>query len=172
MSEFKDDFIKSMDYCQKAIDRMAGNSFKLKSWFLAAFTALFTFFAKSESKVIADLIWLTPLLTFVYLDAFYLKLERNFVGVFSQFAKQVNNYSAEGRQPFDLRPLELKDEFTVLNVVFSTSVGWFYFPLLTAFQGMIIFHTLESKCYPTIIIFPFLMLLLAAFFCKKTEHQK
>ena len=172
MSDMKNDFIKSMDYCQKAIDRMAGNSFKLKSWFLAAFTALFTFFAKSEAKVIADLIWLAPLLTFVYLDAFYLKHERVFVGVFSQFAKQANNYSADGRQAFDLRPLELKNEFTVLNVVFSTSVGWFYFPLLTAFQGLIIFHTVEKDYYWMAIIFPTLMLLLAKLFSKKTEHQK
>jgi len=172
MSELKNDYIKSMDYCQSAIQRMASNSFKLKSWFLAAFTALFTFFAKSDTKVIADLVWLLPLLTFIYLDAFYLRHERIFVGVFAEFGKQVNDTAITTRKPYDLRPSQkLKDNFSVLNVVFSTSVGWFYFPLLTAFESLIIFHTLGKSDYWMMLIFPVVTLIASCFLKKQTAHQ-
>jgi len=165
-----DAIIKSMDYCQDVVKRMASNAFKLKSWFLVTFSALFTYFAKSESKVIADLIWTLPMFMFVALDAYYLKQERIFRFIYNDF-RDVFNGADVSRQPFDLTPTKSQlDFYSLMNCIFSTSVGGFYFPLLAAFQGLIIFHTTQ---YPILIgILPALLIVLSLCFYKKTQHAK
>ena len=42
----KDEYIKSMEFCQTIIERMANNSFRLKQWFLLAVTAMITTFSR------------------------------------------------------------------------------------------------------------------------------
>ena len=37
-------YIKSMEFCQVTLKRMADNSFRLKQWFLLAITAIITAF--------------------------------------------------------------------------------------------------------------------------------
>lgn len=169
--------IKSMEICQSAISRLANNAFSLKAWFLVAFSALFTFFAKSVSgeteyaMTVADLVWLVPMLMFPLLDAFYLKQERMFRAVYDDF-KQAINGAAASRIPFDLKPTSAqRNEFSLLNVVFSISVGWFYLPMLSAFQALVIYHT-DTKCpYLQMSIFPAVLLIASTFLKKKTAHQ-
>ena len=43
----KEEYIKSMEFCQSIIERMANNSFRLKQWFLLAVTAIVTIFSQS-----------------------------------------------------------------------------------------------------------------------------
>lgn len=177
MTERHENLIKSMEFCQNTISRMAQNSFSLKAWFLVAFSALFTFFAKSVSgetdyqASLMDIVWLVPMLMFPVLDAYYLKQERMFRDVYDDFANAINSKN-EVRSPFDLKPNEKqRDRFTILNVVFSVSVGWLYFPLLTAFQGLIIFHSTE--CYLLwMSIFPVVLIVMSLIFRKKTPHQQ
>jgi len=177
VDERREASVKSMEFCQLAISRMAGNSFKLKAWFLVAYTAFFTFFAKSASgetnysASLADLIWLIPMLVFPILDAYYLQQERMFIGVFSDFADLYNG-KENPRMSFDLRPTkDQRNNFTLLNVVFSISVGWLYLPLLAAFQALIIFHSKTECSIFYMSIFPVVMLIMAFFFKKKTKHQ-
>jgi len=177
MDEHKDMLVKSMEFSQAAISRMARNSFNLKAWFLVAFTALFAFFAKSVSGEtdysagIADLVWLLPMFVFPLLDAYYLKQERMFRDVYNDFADSING-AEDIREPFDLKPtIEQRKRFTLLNMVFSMSVGWLYLPMLTAFQALIIFHSGTAYSYWCMSIFPVVMLVLAQIFKKKTSHQ-
>jgi len=177
MDERKEILIKSMEFCQSAISRMAQNSFNLKAWFLVAFSALFTFFAKSVSGETdyqassADLIWLLPMVMFPILDAYYLKQERMFRGVYDDFAESANG-SENIRIPFDLKPtLKQRNRFSTLNVIFSISVGWLYFPLLTAFQCLIIFHSTERYLL-WMSIFPVVLIVMSLVFRKKTPHQE
>ena len=98
--------VKSMEFCQDVIKRMASNSFKLKAWFLVVFAAIFTFYAQSVKTAdypitLAELIWLFPMLLFPYLDAFYLRHERIFVGVYGEFAESLIGNTTT-RKPFDL----------------------------------------------------------------------
>ncbi len=178
MDERKELQIKSMEFCQGNISRMANNSSVLKAWFLVAFTALFTFFAKSVSSetsynvTLADLIWILPMLVFPLLDAFYLKQERMFIDVYNDFEKSING-TDDPRQPFDLKPSKRqREKYNLLNVVFSMSIGWFYFPLLIAFQALIIFHS-QLKCwYFWILFFPFIVVVMTCIFKKKTDYQR
>ena len=172
-SDLKNDYLKSMDYCQDSIKRMASNSFKMKSWFLALFVALSTFYSTKENPALTDLILLLPFLAFVYLDAFYLRLERMFIQIFVEFSNQCNDEKINKRKPFDLRPSkEIRNEFSIWNVIFSASVGWFYFPLLVLFQGAIIFLSIEKYSYIYIAIAPIALLVLSCFFQKKTYFKK
>jgi hypothetical protein len=177
MEERKELSVKSMEFCQGTISRMARNSFNLKAWFLVAFSALFTFFAKSVSgetdyqASLMDLIWLLPMFMFPILDAYYLKQERMFRDVYNDFVNSING-DKDVRRPFDLKPTaEQRTRFTLLNVIFSVSVGWLYFPLLAAFQGLIIFHSTECS-FLWMSIFPLGLIVMSLTFKKKTPHQQ
>lgn len=178
MNEQNESLVKSMEFCQGSISRMAENSFKLKSWFLVTFTALFAFFAKSLSgesnyqSTSADLFWLLPLMVFPVLDAYYLKQERMFRSVYDDFAKSIADGKTH-RVPFNLKPsVEQRSEFTLLNVVYSISIGWLYFPMLTAFQGLVIFHSNVTYPFFSMSIFPGVMGVMALVFRMKTSHQQ
>ncbi|MGK0290828.1 MAG: hypothetical protein ACI86H_002291 [bacterium] len=176
MNENQDILIKSIEIIQGIILRMSRNSFQLKAWFLVVFSALFTFFAKSETKVIQDLVWLLPLLAFVYLDGYYLKQERMFRSIHTDFEKVINKQTITiKRDPFNFIPTkEQLKEHSILNCVFSISIGWFYFPLLIAFQGLIIFHTSGDKLcrYGYMLVVPLFIIIFALYFKKETTHAK
>ena len=178
MDDRKELQIKSMEFCQGNISIMAKNSSTLKAWFLVAFAALFTFFAKSVSgetsynAALTDIIWILPMLVFPLLDAFYLKQERMFIDVYNDFEESLNG-TEDTRQPFNLKPSkQQREKYNLLNVVFSMSIGWFYFPLLIAFQALIIFYS-QLKCwYLWILLFPFIVVVMTFIFKKKTDHQR
>jgi len=168
----KDELIKSMEICQGIISRMASNAFKLKAWFLVVFSALFTFFAKSDVKVVEDIVWILPMVMFIWLDGFYLRQERIFRMIYDDFEKTFNN-SISVRKPFHLKPTqEQLREFSIFNCVFSTSVGWFYFPLLIAFQAYIFYQTSPECGKFLIVLFPAAIIILAFIFKKPTGHSK
>lgn len=157
--------------CQGIISRMASNSSNLKAWFLVTFSALFAFFAKSDSKVWQDLIWVLPMLMFVWLDAFYLKQERIFRLIHGDFEKSINETS-QVRNPFHFIPTkEQLKKYSIPNCIFSTSVAGFYFILLISFQAYIIYYTLPNALWTT-FIFPALIVILAWINKKSTDHSK
>lgn len=171
-------YLKSLDYCQNAIDRMARNSFSLKAWFLVSFTALFTFFTKAISgettytTVLPDIIWLLPFMVFPILDAYYLLQERMFRLVYKDFAACLNDDDCI-RKPFDLKPTDKqRKEFSLINCIFSISIGWLYFPLISALQALIIYHSNCSYKIAWMFFLPLLTILLSLKFKKKTDHQQ
>jgi hypothetical protein len=178
MEERKELLVKSMEFCQGTINRMAGNSSTLKAWFLVTFSAMFTFIANSKSignengytASCEDVVWLVPMFIFPFLDAYYLKQERIFIDVYNDFQKSINS-DDNIRLPFDMKPNHTqRTKYTLLNVVFSVSIGYFYFPLMAAFQALVIYHSIDDKQYVA-LIFPILIIILAFIFSKKTEHQ-
>lgn len=172
-----ENFIKSMEICQDAVARMSANSFKLKSWFLVVFTALFAFLGRTlsgETKYVVtvhDLIWLIPLMVFPVLDAFYLKHERVFRLMYNDF-RDALNAEESSRKPFDLTPTEAQlKKYSLLNAVFSASIGWLYFPLLCAIQALIIYHGSSGNWVALMAIFPAMIVVGALVFKKETVHQ-
>ena len=172
-------YIKSMEFCQSTIKRMADNSFRLKQWFLLAVTAIVTVFSKiifSEQLQyqfhIDNLLLLIPLLIFPYLDAYYLQQERLFREIYNDFMNCVNNNKII-RNPFDMKPTkEQRGLFSIWNVIFSVSVGPFYFVIICILQGFIIYRS-SIKCpWLWMSILPILFIVLGLIFKKKTSHQK
>lgn len=72
---------KYLDYLQAAISRMAGNAFTIKGWTITICTALLGFTVKESSTDLLKIAWL-PVLTFWWLDAYFLVLERRYRHLF------------------------------------------------------------------------------------------
>lgn len=168
-------YMKSLDYTQNAINRMAENSAKLKSWFLPVVSAFYLFFSKSvseESKYDLsefDVLWCIPLFLFVYLDGFYLNQERLFRAIYEDFADSINNQGSN-RKPFDLKPtISQRQRSTTINAIFSISVSGFYSIPLVCLQFFIFHHSL-SWFYG--LIFPLLWIILGLYLSKKTPHNQ
>ena len=125
----KEDYIKSMEFCQAIIARMARNSFFLKQWFLLAITAIITAFSKfiffeelNYKFNIDHLFFLMPLFVFPCLDAYYLKQERIFREIYNDFMNCINKKEII-RNPFDMKPTkEQRTQFSMCNVIFSISI--------------------------------------------------
>lgn len=175
-------YMKSMEFCQDIIKRMADNSFRLKQWFLLAVTTIFTVFSKmifSEKLQyqfhIENLILIAPLFIFPYLDAYYLQQERLFREVYNDFMNCLNNEKMI-RNPFDMKPTkEQRNQFSVLNVlnvVFSISVAPFYFIIICILQGFFIYRA--SIEYPLLwmSILPTILIVSGFILKKQTSHQK
>lgn len=172
-------YIKSMEFCQATIKRMADNSFRLKQWFLLAITAVVTvfskiiFFEKLQYQFhIDNLLLLAPLLIFPYLDAYYLKQERLFREIYNDFMKCINE-SKINRKPFDMKPTkEQREQFSIWNVIFSVSVAPLYFITICVLQGFIIYRSSIDCPWLWMSILPVLLVVLGLIFKKKTSHQK
>lgn len=69
--------IKHLDYVTAAIERMAANSFKCKSWAIALTCAVLAL-NKIETNILTPVIAIFALVSLWWLDAYYLRLERLF----------------------------------------------------------------------------------------------
>ena len=171
-------YIKSMEFCQDIIKRMADNSFRLKQFFLLAVTAIATIFSKfifSEKLQyqfnIDNLLFLIPLFIFPYLDAYYLKQERLFREIYNDFMTSINDKIV--RKPFDMKPTKnQRSQFSIWNVIFSVSVAPFYFIIICILEATIIYRSSIDYSWLWIGILPVLLLILGLIFKKKTSHQK
>jgi hypothetical protein len=74
---------KHLEMIQGVINRLAGNSFTIKGWAVTLATAVMALIAKDNFPR-AALIAMVPLIGFCALDAFYLMLERRYVGLFTR----------------------------------------------------------------------------------------
>ena len=174
----KEDYIKSMEFCQAVIARMARNSFFLKQWFLLAITAIITafsrfiFFEKLKYQFNLDhLFFLMPLFVFPYLDAYYLKQERIFREIYNDFMNCINKKEII-RNPFDMKPTkEQRTQFSICNVIFSLSIAPFYFIIICLLQGLIIYRSSIECSWLCMSILPALLIILGLVFKKKTSHQ-
>ena len=170
-------YIKSMEFCQDIIKRMADNSFRLKQWFLLVpIVTLFSkiiFFEKLQYQLhIDNLLLLAPLFIFPYLDAYYLQQERLFREVYNDFMRCINK-SKINRKPFDMKPTkEQRDQFSIWNVIFSISVAPFYFIIICVLQGFIIYRSSIECPWLWMNILPIVLIVLGLIFKKKTSHQK
>ena len=77
------------------IDRMAGNSFQIKSWVVTLVSAVLTISFLNESKSIQ---WISVLITVIFcgLDTYYLYLERVFRNLYTDVVSgTIDNYSMD-----------------------------------------------------------------------------
>lgn len=81
---------KYIDLLQSVINRMASNSAACKTWCLTLVSAVIVF-ATDKGRA-PDSIWvaLVPLVLSLFLDSYYLGLERQFRGVYNRFIKKLH----------------------------------------------------------------------------------
>lgn len=127
MNEYSEDDRKHLDYLQAIITRLNGNSFQLKGLAITIVAALLAVFASTQ-KVAFILIAIAPLLTFWFLDAFYLQQERKTRGVYND----VIGYTKLNKVDVYQIPLHLYkgNGYSYIESMFSKTVFFLYFPVL------------------------------------------
>lgn len=76
--------MKHIDMYQGIINRMAANSAECKKWALGLVSAILVLVAEKGLIDAASLV-IVPVILFWFLDAYYLALEKQFRGAYSQF---------------------------------------------------------------------------------------
>lgn len=79
----KELFLKELEFVQRCIERMAANSFEIKKWAIGSMTILLslvkiTVSSDCKVKVAVFIAIIVLLIIFWTIDAYYLRLERNF----------------------------------------------------------------------------------------------
>lgn len=126
--------IKHLEFIQDVITRMNSNSFAIKRWALIILAAILTAYI-AESNMVFLVIALAGLLTFWLLDAFYLKQERMYRGLYSAVIKgDANNFDMDAT----------KYPVSYLAVIFSKTLLIMYLPF-SIVAIFIIFYELISR---------------------------
>ncbi len=115
------DTITHLQFIQNAIDRMSRNSFQLKEWCIAVFSAFLALYANSSNSLY---IWVAilPVCLFWFLDTYYLQQERKFRGLYNDVIA-----SNEKVLPFQM-PINLYEgkKYGFWNVWRSVTLVAFY----------------------------------------------
>jgi hypothetical protein len=130
-------WLKHLEFIQATISRLATNSFLLKGWALTISGALFGFAASHLSWSVA-MVGLLPIIVFWCLDAYFLRQERLFRGLYNAVAEQADNIS-----PFSLNPAAYKGNHSWLRVFRSKTLILFYGPL--TFAGIALVVSMASS---------------------------
>lgn len=110
---------------QGVIDRMAGNSFKLKEWSVLVMIAVFSFASDDNTKAV--IVTLVPLVVFWFLDTYYLMLERKFRCLYDDVRTKVDK-EIDFSMNFSNIRIDMKDikKYGFFNMLISKSVFPFY----------------------------------------------
>ena len=112
---------------QNVISRMAAGSGSCKTWCITLVSAIVVVVATQETP---NYIWLAliPVLLFLFLDSYYLSLERTFRRTYNDFVKKLRAETAVSEDTFIVRPLSNWIDITVsvCKALESFSVWSFY----------------------------------------------
>ena len=114
--------LKHLEFIQNAINRMANNSFIIKGWYITIVSGLFAFEIKeiNQKYILSPFI---PLLFFWFLDAYFLKKER-------EYRKLYDNVREKKKEEIDFS-MNIDQKECYGNSFFSQTLMFFYFiPLL------------------------------------------
>ena len=118
---------KYIDILQATIQRMATNSSNCKAWCITVESGILVVVAdKNQPYYVA--ITIIPILLFLYLDVFYLTLEKTFINKYSHFLKGIRADPADYSSLYDMVPIP-KESWK--KSVRSKSVYPFYLALIT-----------------------------------------
>lgn len=110
---------------QGIIDRMGRNFFSLKEWSIGIMIAIFAFAGKNTHKAV--IITLIPLIVFLFLDAYYLMLERKFRALYDD-VRLKDESSIDFNMNFNIIKLNMNDikKYSFLSILSSKSIMPFY----------------------------------------------
>jgi len=133
---FKEYMLKEIDIIQDIIKRMANNSFMIKGW--AITLVVVTLILKGNEYQV--LIAFIPLLTFWFLDAYFLWQERMYRKLYNWV---VSNRLKTDEYLFDMNAYRFKDKVqSKVRIMFSITLGWFYglIAVLIVIYSIILFN--------------------------------
>lgn len=111
---------KHLEFIQNAINRMANNSFIIKGWCVTIISVLFTL-SEKENNPSFIIILLLPIISFWLLDAYFLKLEREYRKLYDEVRIKEN---------IDFCMNTEKVRVCITDTFFSKSIFAFYFLLI------------------------------------------
>ena len=129
----KDDiFARYLGMIQKVIERMAKNSFQIKTWTATLFTAIIVL-TYSILNILIFIVLLLTVFMFWGLDSYYLRQERLFRALYEDKVKEFNENSADVSQPFSMNIEAYKSEVdSVPRIMISISEILYYLAFLIA----------------------------------------
>ena len=132
--DFHENRVKHLELIQDAITRMGNNSFQMKSWMLVVATALLGTYANTNNKLLIILA-IFPTIIFWYLDAYFLRQERKFRGVYSDVAGISDD--PKPIKPFEM-PIQLytEEKYSLGNVFGSATLLTLYVSVIVILLGI------------------------------------
>lgn len=115
--------LKHLEFIQNAINRMANNSFIIKGWYITLAVALIALLEKKDINKCYIAFSFLPLLFFWFLDAFYLKTER-------QYRKLYTDISKKGKKEIDFSMDITPYKECYVEAFFSRTLLPFYLSLM------------------------------------------
>lgn len=131
MSKIENDILhKEIDLIQACISRMAHNSFLIKGWTITIVAVVLALAEKTASPSLLCTIMLIPLISFWWLDTFFLRTERMYRKMYEWVLKS----RAEGNDEmlYDLNPRRFEAQVdSRFKIMRSGTLRWVYgIPLL------------------------------------------
>lgn len=115
---------KEIDLIQACINRMSNNSFLLKGWVISLVAVVLALAKEKVEFEIISFILLIPILSFWYLDAFFLRTERMYRKMYEWVIK---HRITSDEKMYELNPNAYKDEVeSTFKVMKSKTLGTFY----------------------------------------------
>jgi len=116
---------KEIDLIQSCITRMANNSFLLKGWSITIIAVVLALADKAGNPALLSAILLIPLLSFWYLDAFFLRTERMYRKLYAWIIE--NRQKKDKTFLYDLNPHRFsKDVDSEWKTMWSVTLRCFY----------------------------------------------
>ncbi len=116
----KEFLIKEIEVVQDIIKRMAFNSFMIKGWAITLIVVVLLFQKATQHIFLAFI----PLISFWFLDAYFLRLERMYRKLYEWIIK---NRLKTDEYLFDMNPYRFKKEVPgIIRTMFSITLAWFY----------------------------------------------
>lgn len=116
---------KEIDLIQACITRMANNSFLLKGWSITIIAVVLALADKAGNPALLSAILLIPLLSFWYLDAFFLRTEKMYRKMYEWII--VNRPNKIKEHLYDLNPHRFSNEVdSNWKVMWSVTLRYFY----------------------------------------------
>lgn len=156
----KENLHKEIDLIQECIKRMANNSFLLKGWTISLVAVVLALSEKNVNPYFLGLVVLVPLISFWYLDAFFLYTEKLYRKMYEWVITE--RPKSNNEKMYDLNPHRFKNELkvkkwnkktqqmedkkeTICTVMWSVTLRCFYF-IPTILVILVLLTLLLSEC--------------------------
>ena len=116
---------KEIDLIQSCITRMASNSFLLKGWAVSIVAVVLALADKALDPALLSAVVLIPLVSFWYLDAFFLRTVRMYRAMYKWMIDK--RTAGDNAFLYDLNPHRFAaDVGSTLKTMWSITLRWFY----------------------------------------------
>ena len=124
--------LKHLEFIQGIINRMAANSFSLKTWAVTIVSAIIVLATKDGYPRAIPVAWV-PIVLFWFLDAYFLRMERIYRGIYAVVADKT-----EAEIDFELSPagydVKVKSyAATMLSITLGTFYGGLFVAVLALY---------------------------------------